>query len=369
MVSGARSAVDSSVTAVTVPRPGRRDPDAGAARGDRGPSRVAHTVTGVETPGLAARRQHFPDVMDFYAPGLKRWETSEWRPQNPRRFLPVSVTGSACALQCDHCQAKVLDGMVSVRAGQDLLDLARTLQASGARGLLVSGGSGRTGEVPLLPHLWAVRRVREELGMRVVVHSGVVSPRLAAGLAECEVDGVMLDIIGADETIREVYHLDLTVADFDRSLGLLAERGLRIIPHIVLGLHYGTFLGEHRALEMVASHRVSTLILVVLTPLVGTPMAHLPPPPVEDVVDFFATARLAVPSVPVNLGCARPMGSMKVELDHAAVDHGLNGIAYPADGVIAYAHGRGLETRLHEWCCSLTWAGDEDDYRSVTVAP
>lgn len=319
-----------------------------------------------QVAAMAVRHRHFPEVMDFYAPGLKRWQSSEWRPRNPRRFLPVSVTGPSCALQCDHCQAKVLHGMVSVRAGQDLLDLARTLQASGAQGLLVSGGSGRTGEVPLLPHLWAVRRVREELGMRVVVHSGVVSPRLAEGLAECGVDGVMLDIIGADETIRQVYHLDLTVADFDRSLGLLAERQLRIIPHIVLGLHYGTFVGEHRALEVVASHDISTLILVVLTPLIGTPMAHLPPPPVDEVVGFFAAARLAVPTVPVNLGCARPMGSMKVELDHAAVDNGLNGIAYPADGIIAYAQARGLRARLHEWCCSLTWAGD-DDYRAVAV--
>lgn len=329
-----------------------------------GPGAAGAEVT---SPGFDIRRRHFSDVMDFYAPGLKRWESSEWRPENPRRFLPVSVTGPACALQCDHCQSKVLHGMVSVRAGRDLLELARSLQASGAQGLLVSGGSGRTGEVPLLPHLWAVRRIREELGMRVVVHSGVVSPPLAAGLAECGVDGVMLDIIGAQETIRDVYHLDLAVSDFDRALGLLAERGLRIIPHIVLGLHYGTFLGEHRALDLVASHPVSTLILVVLTPLVGTPMAHLPPPPVEDVIAFFGTARQAAPSIPVNLGCARPMGSMKVELDQAAVDQGLNGIAYPAEGIIAYAQQRGMQTRLHEWCCSLTWAGDEEEYRTVTV--
>ena len=98
----------------------------------------------------------------------------------------------------------------------------------------------------------------------------------------------MLDIIGADETIHDVYHLDLTTADFERSLALLADRGLRIIPHIVCGLHYGTFLGEHRALEMISRYPVSTLIIVVLVPLVGTPMAHLPPPPVEDVVAFFA---------------------------------------------------------------------------------
>ena len=321
----------------------------------------------VTTAGFDVRRRSFPDVMDFYAPGLKPWQTAEWVPENPKRFLPVSVTGSACALQCDHCQSKVLEGMISVKADQDLYQLAKSLKAKGSEGLLVSGGSTRTGGVPMLGHLKHIPRIREELGMKVIVHSGVVSPELARGLAGAGVDGVMLDIIGANETIRDVYHLDLTVDDFDRSLALLADAGLRIIPHIVLGLHYGKFLGEHRALEMVSSHPVSTLILVVLVPLVGTPMAHLPPPPLEDVVDFFGTARLAAPTTPINLGCARPLGQMKVDLDQAAIDQGLNGIAYPAEGAIAYAESRGLQARRYEYCCSLTWTG-EDGLTTVEVA-
>jgi uncharacterized radical SAM superfamily protein len=246
--------------------------------------------------------------------------------------------------------------MVTLQKDTDLFATAQRLQASGTEGILVSGGSNRTGGVPLLPHVNAMRRVRDELGMRVIVHSGVVSPRLAAGLVEAGVDGVMLDIIGADETIREVYHLDLTADDFERSLALLAEHRLRIIPHIVLGLHYARLVGEWRALEMIRRYPVSTLILVVLTPLVGTPMAHLKPPPLEDVVEFFGTARHAMPDTKVNLGCGRPMGKMKQEMDRAAIDQGLNGIAYPADGAIEYARERGLEPELYEYCCSLTWA-------------
>ena len=320
------------------------------------------------TPGFEIRRQNFPDVMEFYAPGLKRWETSEWKPTKPQRFLPVSVTGDACALQCDHCQAKVLMGMASVKAGEDLFDVARQLRDQGSEGLLVSGGSTRTGGVPLMRHLQHVPRIREELGMKVIVHSGVVSPALAAALAASGADGAMLDIIGADETIRDVYHLDLTVDHFERSLALLADQGLRIIPHIVLGLHYGRFLGEHRALEMIARYPVSTLILVVLLPLVGTPMAGLSPPPVDEVVDFFGVARGTMTQTKVNLGCARPLGEMKEILDRAAIDHGLNGIAYPADGAIEYAQSKGLEPRLYEYCCSLTWAGgSEAGYAEVRL--
>ncbi len=321
----------------------------------------------VLSPGFELRRENFGDTMEFYAPGLKRWETSEWRPDNRRRFLPVSVTGNACALQCDHCQAKVLDGMISVKAEVNLFQLAARLKAGGTDGILVSGGSTRTGGVPLLPHLDAIRRVREELGMKVVVHTGVVSPAIAEGLGKIGVDGVMLDIIGADETIRDVYHLDLTTDDFDRSLALLADHDLTIIPHIVLGMHYGEFRGEHRALQMIAKYPVSTLIIVILVPLVGTPMEHIPPPPLEECVDFFAEARTAMPRTKINLGCGRPMGEMKVALDQAAVDHGLNGIAYPAEGAIAYAESRGLQPELYEYCCSMTWVGGSDTYQEVSL--
>ncbi len=317
-----------------------------------------------ETAGMRLRRRRFGTAIEFYAPGLKRWQTGEWTPERANRFMALSVTGTACALQCDHCQTKVLQGMPGVRLSPseamvshkaDLYHLASRLKTEGTEGILISGGSDKSGEVPLARHFADMKRVKDELGLKVIVHSGVVSPELAAGLAEAGVDGVMLDVIGADETIEQVYHLNLTAGDFERSLELLAERDMRIIPHIVLGLHYGRFLGEHNALEMIRRHPVSALVLVVLTPLTGTPMEHLEPPPVGEVVDFFAHARAAMPETPVNLGCGRPMGEMKVALDRAAIDHGLNGIAYPADGIVEYARASGLDPELYEYCCSLTW--------------
>lgn len=309
----------------------------------------------VESAGMRLRRANFGSKAQFYAPGLKRWQTTEWTPEKANRFLPVSITGTACALQCDHCKTKVLEGMPTVSGEHDLFGTAKSLQDRGTDGILVSGGSTRSGEVPLEPHLADMKRIRTELGMKVIVHSGVVHPSLARGLADAGVDGVMLDVIGANETIREVYHLDLTAADFERSIELLAAEGLKIIPHIVLGLHYGELKGEWKALEMIRRYPVSTLILVVLTPLVGTPMANLAPPPLEDVTEFFALSRESMPDTHVNLGCGRPMGAMKVALDRAAIDHGLNGIAYPAEGIIDYAQRSGLEPECYEYCCSLTW--------------
>lgn len=306
---------------------------------------------------LAVRVANFGDGIDFFAPALKQYQTTEFKPKNPRAFVPLSVTGGACALQCDHCAAKVIKPMVSVPAGPGLYESAVALAAAGTKGILVSGGSQKDGEVPLLKHLDAMARIKQDLGMRVVVHTGLVRRReLAQGLAAAGIDAAMLDIIGANETIRDVYHLgDTTVDDFERALALLAEAGLRIIPHIVIGLHFAQLLGEDNALEIISRYPVSTLVLVVLTPLVGTAMAHLEPPPVADVSAFFGRARDRLPTTKVNLGCARPLGGMKVQLDQAAIDHGLNGIAYPAEGSVAYARSRGLEPRFYDYCCSLTW--------------
>jgi hypothetical protein len=181
---------------------------------------------------------------------------------------------------------------------------------------------------------------------------------VADALAAAGIDAAMMDSIGADETLRDVYHLGLTVRDVERSLAAVVATGVRVIPHIVIGLHYGRLLGEEAALRMIAGHRVWTLVLVVLTPLVGTPMADVPPPPVEDVVPFMAHAREVMPDTRIHLGCARPLGGMKVALDRAAIDHGFNGMAYPAEGTVAYAESRGLEPRFYDTCCSVTWGFD-----------
>ncbi len=290
----------------------------------------------------------------FYAPGLKRYRTSEYAGQDPGRFVSVSVTGTACALQCDHCQSRVLEGMIPTN-GKGLFELAGELAARGTRGLLVSGGCDRRGRVPLLRHVPDLKRIRCELGLTIRVHPGLPDEETAAALGEVDLDGAMLDVIGAAETIREVYHLEAGVEEYEAVLARLARHGVPLVPHIILGLHYGRLLGEWRALEMIARHRPKFLVLVILMPLYGTAMAGVTPPSAEEIGRFFDLARAALPDTPIMLGCARPIGPSKAEIDRRAVDAGLNGIAYPAEGIVAYAESRGLTPQFHDACCGVNW--------------
>ena len=205
----------------------------------------------------------------------------------------------------------------------DLFDLCAAAKARGAGGVLISGGCDADGRVPLLPHIDAMRRARSELGLVVRVHPGIVDAQLAQALAEVDLDGAMMDIIGHDDTIRDVYHLDCTTADFEAGLAHLERHRVPMVPHIIAGLHYGRILGEYHALDIIERHPPKLLVFVVLTPLAGTPMAAVPLPDLDELGTLFRQARRQLPATPIMLGCARPLGPIKERIDDLALHAGF----------------------------------------------
>jgi len=297
------------------------------------------------------RRVYHPDVLSFAVPGAKRYETEHYA-NDPHTFASASVTGHACALQCDHCQGQLLEGMQPTPDAESLLALGRKLRDEDCQGLLISGGAGLDGAVPLQDHLPAIAQLKA-WGLRVIVHTGLLDRDMARGLAQAGVDQVLLDVIGSEDTIREVLHLDRTPADYAETLSLLREEGLSVAPHVIVGLHYGQLRGELAALEMVRQVGADVVVLVVLRPLPHTPMADLPGMDPETVGRLAAAARLSQPSVPLTLGCARPAGRHKIEIERRAVLAGVNVVAYPDPETVHLAEELGLEATFVERCCTL----------------
>ena len=311
------------------------------------------TTSNLQEQAFAVRRANFSDEIKFFAPGLKHYSIPGFEQKNPLAFLPISLTGSGCALDCDHCNKKILEPMIPLDQKAGLFNMCQKLAQKGTESVLISGGSKKTGEVPFMKHIGDIRRIKEELGMKIIMHTGLVLKESEAiALKAAGVDGVAIDIIGANETIKEVYHLDATVDDYDRSLALLSAHGLSLRPHIILGLHYGKFLGEHAALDMIAKYPIHSLILVILVPMHETNMWGIDPPDPAEVSEFFFQARLKMPDTYIMLGCARPLGEYKKIVDRAAVEAGINGIAYPAEGIIAFSESMGLRPTFFENSCS-----------------
>lgn len=296
----------------------------------------------------------FGNEIIFFAPSLKSYETDEFQQRCDCSFGAVSITGAACELQCDHCRAVILRYMKETTSPDALYEHAAAMAYQGGKGILVSGGSDAGGTVPLLGFTRAISRIRDELDMKVIVHTGITSKGLANGLATAGVDCAMIDIIGSDSTIRRVCHLEeIGVSDYRRSLENLVDAGVPTAPHVVMGLDHGNIDGEAAAIEMIGEFDIASLVLVGLLPQRNTPMCDVEPPSPRQMGELFAHARSLMPDRPVMLGCERPGGDHKLLTDEIAIRAGLDGIAYPAEGTIRKAEELGMVPRRSEMCCAL----------------
>jgi hypothetical protein len=297
--------------------------------------------------------------VSFHVPTFKAFASSEIAGCGKSAWPAVSITGGDCALQCDHCKAKILEPMLPARTPEALWRVVNDRIAAGAQGMLLTGGSNHRDEVEYDAFYPAIRRIKDAFpAFRIAMHTALVSRDAARRIEDAGVDAAMLDVIGAQDTVQQVYHLRRPVADFEESLRHLTATSLKVVPHIVIGLHYGRMLGEWNALEMVARHPPAALVLVVVMPFYAPAHRPFETVPGRAVGRFLLDARAKLPDLPLLLGCARPPGRTKVEIDAYAVMAGLNGIAHPSDGTVELAARLGREVRITPACCSIA-VGDE----------
>ena len=219
--------------------------------------------------------------------------------------------------------------------------------------MLVTGGCDTEGRLPWERFYDAIRMLKTHTSLKITVHSGFVTPEQARGLKDCGVDQALVDIMGDDATARSVYHLARGTRAVREALDSLVGCGLEVVPHVLFGLHYGEPRGESEALRIILDYPVRKYVIVVLMPARGTPMESVRPPARDAAAEFIARARIAMPDRRCGLGCARPGGHYKRDLDRLAVWAGVNSIAFPSDAATEEALRRGLNVSWKETCCSL----------------
>jgi uncharacterized radical SAM superfamily protein len=293
--------------------------------------------------------------MHFYAPSFMYYKTSFYC-SSPKDFPTISITGRGCALKCKHCGGKVLETMYPATTPEKLLEVCTKLRREGALGCLISGGCLPNGSVPLEKFVDVIRRIKRELGLVVFVHTGIIDFDLAEKLREANVDAALIDIIGADETIKEIYNLDIRVEDYDNSLMALNRAGIAFVPHIIVGLHHGKLKGELTALELISKYNPSALVIIAFMPIHGTEMAMVKPAKPVDIAKVIAIARLKFSRTPLVLGCMRPKGKHRIETDVLAIKAGVNAIAFPTEEAVKFAEKQGYKIVFSSLCCSQIYS-------------
>lgn len=287
----------------------------------------------------------------FYAPSFMYYKTNYYCSSSDD-FPTVSVTGSGCALKCKHCGGIVLNTMYSAVTPEELLNTCATLKEKGAKGCLISGGCLPNGTVPLGGFMTTIAKIKKHLGLTVFVHTGIVDCTTANALKKAGVDAALIDIIGSNETIREIYNLDITVKDYADSLRALAAAQMPFVPHVIVGLHYGKLKGEWKALKLISKYTPSALVVIAFMPIRNTEMEKNKPPRPQDIARVLAAGRLLFPDTPLVLGCMRPRDGQRGETEILAIKAGVDAIAFPTEQAVRFAENQKLRVSFSSYCCS-----------------
>ncbi len=278
-------------------------------------------------------------------------------------FPSLSVTGSSCALMCQHCKGKLLEALIPATTCDELEKKAISLYRSGAKGILLTGGCDGQGRVPIVNLIPAIKNLKEKTDLILIAHTGFISSSEAALLKDSGLDGIGFDVIGDMVTVKEVYGLLVSEKDYIDSLCAITDSGLIIFPHVCVGLHFGELRGEYRALELIRIINPTTIIITGLMPVAGTPMAQIKPKP-SDFEKVIKKAKEMFPETPVVLGCAHSSGKDRNEIERIALAGGVSGIAAPTMQTIGFAKENGYEINYYGMCCGLlpdekTWIPDK----------
>ena len=241
--------------------------------------------------------------------------------------------------------------MVNVSRPGALLDYALKLERVGGNGMLVSGGCDTSGRVMFKPHHFReMALIKERTDLSLNLHTGLIDDRTVERIAKIGVDSVSLDVVGEDSTVSETLHGKWGVDEYENTFLSLVDSGIKVVPHVLVGLNRGAPSGEKKAVDMISRFDPGQAVMIILIPTPGTPMEGIRPPSKSYVLDIarYMTEKLSSRLV---LGCMRPRSYRGLEVD--LMEMGFAGVVVPGRSAVQHAREMGWEILEHRRCCAV----------------
>ncbi len=290
--------------------------------------------------------KRFGKQITFYLPGMFIYNNMTGR------YPALSVTGSDCALMCEHCRGEILKSMFDAKDPGELVNQCRELENRGAVGVLLSGGCDQAGRLPWHRFLRSIEEIKRHTGLIVSAHTGFLDLKRALELKAAGLDQALIDVVGDHATYLSVYHLSNGTELLLQTLESLQHAGLSIVPHIVCGLNGGRITSEAEAIDILVPFPIDKLVIVSLMKLPKAAAATFIAPAPEEVAHIIVKARETLPAAKISLGCARQRGCSELEV--LAIRAGVNSMALPSDEAIREAEKQSLDIRYQKTCCSIS---------------
>ncbi len=277
-----------------------------------------------------------PDFADFC-----KTAPTELYKISPVKTLSISLTGNECEQNCAHCNKHYLKGM------QKLTELHnRDLHNYDA--VLISGGSSKTGSVPLLAYLDTILNLPEHL--KINLHPGFqpVEPLLPLKTRK---PVISFDLPANDEVIKNVFKLPYKAIDY-QNLFISYTEHFTTVPHICIGLNRIANPGEENTIDFLASQSVKQTVFIIFRPTPGTELANASPPEPARVIELIRYAKKRL-SGELLLGCMRPAGTYRCDIDILAWLHGIIKIVQPHHKLLNILKKNGIRIEERQNCCGL----------------
>ena len=286
-------------------------------------------------------KQNFNNTLKIYNPTNK--------------FPAISITGDKCALHCEHCNEKYLKGMKPILNNLDLELFLMNHYENGGVGALISGGCETDGSVPLIKFLDTIKKVKDQTNLIINTHTGLLHETTAQSLAEAGVDIVSFDINLDEEILREIYHLDKDLTDYKKAIILLKRYKLNIVPHICIGLYYGKLHKELESIKFILESEINPSLIVLIALIPPKNSIKFETPRALDIAKIVAVIRFLFPHTEISLGCMRPRGSIKVELEKYAIKAGITRIEIPSKQTLKWLKKENPQVKLKYFsaCCAI----------------
>lgn len=278
------------------------------------------------------------------------------------KFPAISITGSNCALNCKHCGQHYLKNMLSAETPEKLKDIGLKLSENGANGALLSGGCDENGAVRFDNFINVISDLKSETDLILNIHTGLITdPSLMKQLAKAGIDVASVDVVGDNDTIRQIYGLEKSVEDYEIGLRILIESGIScIVPHICIGQYFGKLKGEFNAIEILKNLHEEygefpdKIVFIVFIPTRDTLMQDAGAPSINDISTVIENARTVFPDISIILGCMRPKTTDEDRnIEIACLEAGVNGIVLPSKKTLEFAELQGYKLNKYETCCAI----------------
>lgn len=249
------------------------------------------------------------------------------------RTVPLSLTGLSCELMCNHCKGNYLKAMQSPKQ-------VLSQKSFNAQSFLISGGFTKEGYLPLAENRELLLKLKNA---KLNVHPGFL--RSEDLLVLKELDAVVsFDFTQDEKVVKEIYHLPYSPADYLLQYRTLIKNGLTVVPHICLGL--GNF--DEKTLAVVAEINPEKVVLLIFRPTRKTPLQSKTPPAIYDLEKLWFKFRRDY-SGKIILGCMRPGGLYRRQVDSLALEAGFDGIVKPTPALKAKLG----EVKTIKQCCAF----------------